>query len=393
MKTELTRGPSDDGKIEARLASRFETDLERARRDFPTLRSRAAGSTGRGRIGLIGQRLAVAAIAIVIVGAVGAVGLGLASNSAPGVQPGPATESPANSGDTLPAMFDGQRVYRAADLASFPTSGSFLLGGVVTMPDFVPPCAAPIGMSDAEMKLIPYCSWIAIDGIHLAPVGNFSEARGLTVVVRVHIDDPLAAQCSVANRPECEAAVVVEAVVWRSRWPAVESPTPTPGIGEQSQIPANSAGVASPPYSPPAASSPHALSSGETIGNDGVPTTLGGEQVYRAFMTHTPDSFLMGGALVLDTSCGAASCEFWTLDGIQVGMQANVSSSLSGTIVVAQVVNSRKLAVCANPPCGLADILTVTDIVWIGPPAPPQQPVNPPPALPSRTPSLPTSGT
>jgi hypothetical protein len=109
-----------------------------------------------------------------------------------------------------------ERVYRAADYASFPKTGSFLLGGPFTKPTEVPPCPAPIGKSEAEQQLIPYCYVGSIDGIGVAPMSNIDEPNNEIVVARVHINDPLAAQCPAGARAECEGAIVVEAVVWRS---------------------------------------------------------------------------------------------------------------------------------------------------------------------------------
>ena len=107
----------------------------------------------------------------------------------------------------VPMQLQGERVYRAADRASFPTSHSFLLGGLVTMPDVIPPCPAPVGHTTAENDLIPYCTWEAIDGIHVAPkVDALSDLRNRSVVARVHVNDSEAAACPAAIQADCEAA-------------------------------------------------------------------------------------------------------------------------------------------------------------------------------------------
>ena len=128
----------------------------------------------------------------------------------------------------VPTEVAGEHIYRAADQAAFTSlKGSFLLGGLVSRPDVMPPCPAPIGKSDAEQQLIPYCYWLSIDGLAVAPMSNFDEPKSEIVVARVHVNDPLAAQCPADVRAECEAGIVVESVVWRSSPYAEPSPTPT----------------------------------------------------------------------------------------------------------------------------------------------------------------------
>jgi hypothetical protein len=116
----------------------------------------------------------------------------------------------------VPAQLNGERVYRGTDQASFPTSGSFLLGGRVTKPSVMPPCPMQIDTTAAEQQLIPYCYVLSIDGLDVAPMSNLDEPNNEIVVARVHIDDPLAAQCPASTRPACEASIVVESVAWRS---------------------------------------------------------------------------------------------------------------------------------------------------------------------------------
>jgi hypothetical protein len=117
----------------------------------------------------------------------------------------------------VPTEISGERVYRAADQASFPTSGSFLLGGLVSYPDVVPPCPSEAGPPGDGQGLLPYCYWPSIDGLALSPKGSFDEPGNEIVVARVHVNDPLAAECQPSLRAECDAAIVVEAVVWRSK--------------------------------------------------------------------------------------------------------------------------------------------------------------------------------
>jgi hypothetical protein len=118
---------------------------------------------------------------------------------------------------TVPTEIAGERVYHATDLASFAAiHGSFLLGGRFTKPSVMPPCPASVGESDAELQLIPYCYLLNIDGLELAPKSSIDEPNNEIVVARVHVNDPLAAQCPDKSRSDCEASIVVESVVWRS---------------------------------------------------------------------------------------------------------------------------------------------------------------------------------
>jgi hypothetical protein len=122
---------------------------------------------------------------------------------------------------TVPTEINGERVYRASDQASFAgLTGSFLLGGAFEEPQFTLPCAMRANLSNAEQQLIPYCYVQSIDGLPAAPMSNIDSARGQIVVARVHVNDPLAAQCPASDRADCEAAIVVEAVVWLGDQPA-----------------------------------------------------------------------------------------------------------------------------------------------------------------------------
>ena len=151
----------------------------------------------------------------------------------------------------VPAEIAGQhggRVYRFSDQGSFPTSGSFLLGGPFTKPSVVPPCPAPIGWSQAEQQLIPYCFTQSIDSVAVAPMSNIDEPNDEIVVARVHINDPLAAQCSAEVRADCQAAIVVEAVVWRSDDLITASPSAgaSASLSTDNPAPTDTSGPATP---------------------------------------------------------------------------------------------------------------------------------------------------
>jgi hypothetical protein len=100
-------------------------------------------------------------------------------------------------------------------LGSFASlKGSFLFGGVVTVVDSG--TCAPPSMSDAEVQLLGWCNQVSIDGLPISPNSKFKAVRNQLVVVRVHVNDPLAARCPPENQYLCERAVVVESVVWTS---------------------------------------------------------------------------------------------------------------------------------------------------------------------------------
>jgi hypothetical protein len=123
----------------------------------------------------------------------------------------------------LPTAFEGQRVYRAADRALFDgLHGSFLLGGAVTYPEVQPPCASESGTPSRGQGLLPYCYWPSIDGLAISPRTPLDQPNGLMIVARVHVHDPSAAACMPEIRAECEAAIVVEKVVWMNAVAGVE---------------------------------------------------------------------------------------------------------------------------------------------------------------------------
>jgi hypothetical protein len=263
----------------------------------------------------------------------------------------------------VPTEISGEPVYRASDANSFNTLGStFLLGGVVTVPDLIPPCPAPIDRSAAEQELLPYCTWVAIDGLPVAPKGvAIGDLRNRPVVVRVHVNDQRAAMCPVTVRTDCLGSIVVEAVVWLGEPLAIPTdslgPTPTPGatgslnpdvpVTAESSIPWNS----------------------ETPVD--IPTTFNGQPVYRNVDLPAANTFLLGGTITRDPTCAAPTmpqakppgCGFWMLDGAKVGTAQQISEELIGQRVVAQMERSRVLAVCPGGSC-ISDTLVITAILW-----------------------------
>jgi hypothetical protein len=276
---------------------------------------------------------------------------------------------------TVPSEINGERVYRATDQASFPTSGSFLLGGPATKPSVMPPCPAPIDKTNAEQQLIPYCYVLSIDGLSVAPMSNLDEPNGEVVVARVHTHDPLAVQCPADVPTACAASIVVESVIWRSSESAA---TAIPSSGASTTTPINSAGTASAP-----------AGTGTSVGpldSDGVPTSIAGTPVYRASNLPSEATFLLGGALTHDTGCAPTTsavppgCGYWMVDGVKVGTMIALPELPTGSLVVARVSSATSLAICPDgKSCApTRGILVVTEIVWSGPIVE----VPPPPALP-----------
>jgi hypothetical protein len=280
----------------------------------------------------------------------------------------------------IPTEIGGEHVYRASDRNSFADLGAtFLLGGVVTEPDLIPACPAPIDKSDAEGQLIPYCTWVSIDAQPLAPKGlAMGDLLNRPVVVRVHVNDPLAAQCPAEVRPDCQAAIVVEAVVWQG-----ESLVPGPS---ESVGPTPTPRTAGSPN--PAASETAGPAATDQFGPDGVPTILGGQPVYRAGNLPTAQTFLLGGKLTRDTGCAAPAtplakppaCGYWMLDGVVVGTAVDLPEAIVGQPVVGRVQRGRVLVTCAGGSC-TKDTIVIFEIVWS------QLPVAPPPLLPSAPPA------
>jgi len=146
---------------------------------------------------------------------------------------------------TVPSQFDGQHVYGGDEISAAAAAGSIsslpdslLLGGVVWAES-----ASTIGCSpaspSAQDELLSNCvPTVTIDGAFVAPKSSFTAVTGQVVIVRGHVNDPLAAQCSADTQTACQEAFVVESVVWSegpyplgSRSPAPsELPTLAPAL-------------------------------------------------------------------------------------------------------------------------------------------------------------------
>jgi hypothetical protein len=285
----------------------------------------------------------------------------------------------------VPTEIGGERVYRATDRASFTSlKGSFLLGGVVTYPDVVSPCPTLAGPPGDGQDLLPYCYPPSIDALALSPHGTFDEPKNEIVVARVHVNDPLAAGCNDFVRDECNAAIVVESVVWRSNpyGPAASAPveiTSTPGT------------VVSPPPTPiivlvtPAAPDTGSFGPGTPpplpvqLGPDGLPTTYDGKAVLRVSAMPTRGSFLVGGQLAYTSTCAGVNCGSWKIDGVTFGFANPPGQWAAGGNVVAKVTVTETTFHCLDQSkCPPVASYQVTDIVWYAAPAAATSVVVPP---------------
>jgi hypothetical protein len=167
--------------------------------------------------------VALAGLSVVVLAAVGFVASGLAGCSA---SAGSSGSSVCLGSDGIPTQIDGQRVYRVTEQAEWENlNGSFLLGGYGL--DLVISCPMSLPQPSSEADLLDQCG-----GYELAPFANESPGFGLpilapkgssllsgwlggpAIVVRVHTHDPEAVACLSAQHAACEAAVVVEAIIW-----------------------------------------------------------------------------------------------------------------------------------------------------------------------------------
>jgi hypothetical protein len=238
------------------------TKLDRDEPDNPSPQSRRPDAPeGPGNQRRVRWKLTLPVIAVAVLAAAGLLGFTILYSR------------PSGSAGSVPSEIAGEHVYRATDQASFASlKGSFLFGGLVTTPDAIPPCAAPMGKSDVELQLIPYCSWVAIDGVQLAPKGlAIADLKNQVAVVRVHVNDPLAAECKSSVRAECEAAIVVESLVWTSNPNGMASPTPTVAVPALSANPVSTPDMG-PPVFPVSADAAASIAVGQA--GSSIPVTV-----------------------------------------------------------------------------------------------------------------------
>jgi hypothetical protein len=173
-------------------------------------------------------------VAGAVLAGVGLLGFGLVDSRSNG-SAGPSVSPVALGADGIPTQIDSQRVYRISEQAEWQNlSGSFLLAAEPGI--YFGTCPIPVAQAavtpatSAETDLlglgIPcYGAWLSnttssnTNDLTVAPKSPslrtlFITWGGHAVVLRVHTHDPEAAECAAARRARCEAAVVVEALVW-----------------------------------------------------------------------------------------------------------------------------------------------------------------------------------
>jgi hypothetical protein len=242
----------------------------------------------------------------------------------------------------VPMEFAGERVFRAADSATYGTlTRSFLFGGLNVYGIF---------LASVDGEQVSLAS-------SLNAVEHSIATDGSVVVVRAHFNPPRA-QCPSQIRAECASAIVVESILWSYD-----------------------------PYAAPYAITPRtSVQVGPSvgpIGPDGIPLDIDGRRVYSGRSGLPSDTgFLLGGKAAPAESCptdppspnqdGASSsaCGDWFVGGAPVNVLDGIAPSLKGKLVVVDVVRSRVLSSCAtSSPCGPPDVLVVTRLVWAEPSA------------------------
>ena len=152
--------------------------------------------------------------------------------AAPAPAPAPSQPTAVMGPAGFPVSIDGQTVYRFEDGKTWESlTGSFLVAagapyGPLSCPAAIP---SPAPMPSAESDLFSGCPDVILgytdsmqsggfSGIGVAPKGlplqDISGWGGHVVVFRAHTHDPEAAQCEPADLARCEAALVVESIVW-----------------------------------------------------------------------------------------------------------------------------------------------------------------------------------
>ena len=198
------------------------TDLHAVHGAPAPRRRRRASVWSRLPVGLVAAGLVVVIAAVALLGA----SLRQRSGTEPAASatPTPVAVVPSHlvilGSEGLPAEIDGQRVYRVNEQAEWQQlSGSFLLAAT-PYATTVPCEGSPLtGGNDADHDLIgggcfsPALSTLMYVAPKSPAMGSVWDWLHHAAVFRVHTHDPEAAECS-AFLSDCEAAVVVEAIVW-----------------------------------------------------------------------------------------------------------------------------------------------------------------------------------
>lgn len=253
--------PNDRPDLEARLAAWFSSEVRRAQADLSTVpRVPAPLVVTRRRPPLPRLPLAFAALLAIVVAAELAVAglLRFGPSILPGVSgtaspqagtPAPSSEAVPTSSppltlgqrysDGIPDLINGEKVVRPPDLSGgrpAPGVTRYLLGGW-SPGAFYRACPA-FHAGDPAYVLTPTCGgWPIGDtplvwdtppalSVNVSVITDGRVIPGGPVVLRVHVDDPRAAQCPPERRPACRAAIVVDSVVWVGQDDSVTTTAP-----------------------------------------------------------------------------------------------------------------------------------------------------------------------
>jgi hypothetical protein len=324
MKTESNGGSSAENNMRRRLARLYESELDRAERDFPTMRTPLWDGPDRLPRRRTRLRFVAGAVGFVSVAAILVGGGWLVANP----QSGPTGPGAIALGaDGIPNQIDGEHVYRVGETVESGKLGGYLLGGYVFQ-EICPVGAQPL---DTCFGLGPTAgSDAATGGIDVGEAHDASDPNQFSL--GSWLGAPIVARmkgCTWDNGTPCPP--VVMSIVW-----------PT------------------------------------------VPTEIAGEHVYRAtdqaaFSKLTP-SFLLGGVFIkpaffppcpmpLDRTSAEQQllpyCNIQTIDGLKLSPLGNVEELGREVLVVRAHVNDPLGAQCpaaAQADCKAA--IVVESVVW-----------------------------
>jgi hypothetical protein len=208
--------------VEGRLADWFGAEVRRAERDWTVGVSVRVAEPRRRSVLPVTAVLAAVVVLLLVVS--------LRPAALPPPQPGDATAHPSSSSisekgvvlgeDGLPITIDGERVVRLADLSSaLAADHDALVAGWHQFLLFR--CRVGPPANEPQSVLLPWCN-----PYRLAPRPDSLPEETLelvvenekvfigAVVLRVHDDDPRAADCGPDRRQRCGEAIVVDEVAW-----------------------------------------------------------------------------------------------------------------------------------------------------------------------------------
>jgi hypothetical protein len=369
-----------------RLNGRFSTELARAERDYPRLRARVENDlAGSGRRFWRGLRVAMAGAAIVAIIGAAAAGIALRNPGGPAAAAG--TWMPVATASVAPTAAVPWQINQVSGLVTngLPTQikqggiyqlwqrsqwsglvGSFLLAGYKFSPK------SCVSSQPANASFGPDAKLVARCGVELSPTpGNYTAGLetvapmgsenltglpdGTAVVVSAHTNDPLAAQCSSTATASCQAALVVEGVMWQGE----------PGTSTTPEYAAFEDGNTTVSY--------------DSSGGETKVVSMNGLPVYSAgSMLPSTGWFLLGGRIARSSDpCASASpgpirgtlwpvCGRWTLAGEEM-LQTDVNlDSLVGYSVLMRVYDAGRATDCVNG-AGSCRVLAVVEIVTVEP--------------------------